>query len=45
VNKFAGEPGLGDDEYPGFPADKTPDEMPDLTNHSSFMADVLKSNP
>lgn len=38
-------PGLGDDEYPGFPADSVPEEIPDLSNHTSFMADVLRLNP
>lgn len=28
-----------------FPADECPDEMPDLSNHSSCMADFLKANP
>jgi len=26
-------------------ADKMPDELPDLSNHSSFFADVMKANP
>lgn len=45
MSKFANEPGLGDDEYPGFPADVAPEEMPDLSKHSSFMAEVLQANP
>jgi len=28
-----------------FPADKCPDQMPDLSKHSNVMADVLKKNP
>jgi creatine kinase len=38
-------PGLGDEEYPGFPADEAPEEMPDILGHHSAMADVLKENP
>jgi len=37
--------GLGDDEYPGFPADVCPVTMPDLSLHHSSMAEVLKENP
>merc|ERR1719321_66427 len=28
-----------------FPADKCPDQLPDLSKHSNVMADVLKKNP
>ena len=28
--RFSDEPGLGDSEYPGFPADVVPSSMPDL---------------
>lgn len=35
-------PGLGNEPYPGFPADACPDTMPDLSRHFSMMADVLK---
>ena len=45
VSKFADMAGLGDDEYPGFPADVVPDEMPDLSEHNSFMSEVLQANP
>merc|ERR1719199_146965 len=38
-------PGLGDEEYPGFPHDVCPDTIPDLKNHNSIMADVLKKDP
>jgi len=38
-------PGLGDEEYPGFPHDVCPDECPDLSNHFSIMADILKQQP
>lgn len=37
--------GLGDKEYPGFPTDECPDEMPDLTHHHSTMADILQEKP
>jgi len=42
---FSHIPGLGADEYPGFPADVCPAEIPDLSRHFSLMADVLKGNP
>ncbi|CAD7941806.1 unnamed protein product [Amoebophrya sp. A120] len=45
VPDYASMPGLGDEEYPGFPADVCPDEMPDLSKHASIMADVLKKDP
>ena len=32
-------------EYPGFPADQCPDEMPDLSQHYSVMAEALRKNP
>eukprot|EP00418_Pyrodinium_bahamense_P029199 CAMPEP_0179160508 /NCGR_PEP_ID=MMETSP0796-20121207/78485_1 /TAXON_ID=73915 /ORGANISM="Pyrodinium bahamense, Strain pbaha01" /LENGTH=114 /DNA_ID=CAMNT_0020862459 /DNA_START=38 /DNA_END=379 /DNA_ORIENTATION=+ len=38
-------PGLGDCEYPGFPADVCPETLPDLLKHHSVVADVLKQNP
>jgi len=38
-------PGLGDEEYPGFPHDVCPAAMPDLRNHNSIMADILKGDP
>merc|ERR1719473_651419 len=37
-------PGLGDDDFPGFPGKIAPDQMPDLSQHFSIMADVLKNN-
>lgn len=37
-------PGLGTDEYPGFPADGCP-PLPDLSRHCSVCADVLKAHP
>ena len=37
-------PGLGDDDYPGFPADACPD-LPDLSRHCSVCADILKAHP
>lgn len=42
---FSDCPGLGDDEYPGFPADVCPEEMPDFTKHHSLLADVFKKDP
>jgi creatine kinase len=45
VPDYAKMPGLGDAPYPGFPTDSAPDQMPDLYNHHSIMADVLKQNP
>ena len=45
VSKFANEPGLGDDEFPGFPAEECPAEVPDLSAHNNFMAELLRDNP
>ena len=45
VSKFANEPGLGDAEYPGFPPVNVPAQMPDLSQHNSFMAEILRNNP
>ena len=42
IPDYASMPGLGDEEYPGFPADVCPDAMPDLSEHASIMTDVLK---
>ena len=39
------QPGLGDDEYPGFPAEECPAQCPDLSAHNSIMAEVLRQNP
>lgn len=44
-NHFAAIDGLGDQEYPGFPADECPESMPDLSRHFSLMTDVLKKDP
>jgi creatine kinase len=38
-------PGLGDAPPPGFPAVDAPDVLPDLSQHNSIMAEVLKSKP
>merc|ERR1719408_493126 len=38
-------PGLGDEPTAGFPWTDTPDKIPDLSQHNSIMADVLKKNP
>lgn len=42
---FSGKPGLGDGDYPGFPADACPEELPDLSNHFSLLAELLKGEP
>jgi len=42
---FAEIPGLGDEEAPGFPTDECPEELTDLKNHHSIMAEVLRNNP
>mmetsp|Transcript_77122 Transcript_77122/g.223171 ORF Transcript_77122/g.223171 Transcript_77122/m.223171 type:complete len:939 (+) Transcript_77122:112-2928(+) len=38
-------PGLGEEDFPGFPADHCPAELPDLGSHHSALADVLKQRP
>lgn len=38
-------PGLGSEDFPGFPADFCPPELPDLSKHHSTLADVLKKKP
>lgn len=40
-----GVPGTGDEEYPGFPADQCPSEMPDLSRHNNVMAEILMNDP
>ena len=42
---YGAMPGLGDEPTPGFPWKECPDKMPDLSQHNSIMADVLKQNP
>jgi len=42
---FSSVPGMGAQEYPGFPVDECPSEMPDLSNHHSVMANMLKKSP
>ena len=42
---FASLPGLGDRELEGFPAERCPEQMPDLARHFSITADVLKEEP
>jgi len=37
--------GLGPDEYPGFPADSCPEQLPDLSSHHSVAAAVLRADP
>eukprot|EP00927_Polykrikos_kofoidii_P046484 TRINITY_DN40713_c0_g1_i1.p1 TRINITY_DN40713_c0_g1~~TRINITY_DN40713_c0_g1_i1.p1 ORF type:complete len:791 (+),score=125.90 TRINITY_DN40713_c0_g1_i1:189-2561(+) len=41
---FQDYPGLGEDEYPGFPTGESPPEMPNLSQHHSLMADAFKSH-
>lgn len=40
-----GVPGTGEEEYPGFPADLCPAEMPDLSRHNNVMAEILMNDP
>jgi len=42
---FESHPGLGNEEYPGFPADVCPEELPDLSKHFSVTAELLKGEP
>eukprot|EP00927_Polykrikos_kofoidii_P078259 TRINITY_DN75108_c0_g1_i1.p1 TRINITY_DN75108_c0_g1~~TRINITY_DN75108_c0_g1_i1.p1 ORF type:complete len:1009 (+),score=172.13 TRINITY_DN75108_c0_g1_i1:70-3027(+) len=42
---FALEPGLGDRALPGFADGRSPEDLPDLSQHHSFVADVLKETP
>ncbi|CAJ1328418.1 unnamed protein product, partial [Effrenium voratum] len=37
--------GSGEEEYPGFPVDACPQEMPDLSRHNSQMAEILSADP
>eukprot|EP00913_Durusdinium_trenchii_P035199 g32929.t1 len=37
-------PGLGHEDYPGFPTAECP-PLPDLSRHCSVCADVLKAHP
>jgi creatine kinase len=41
---FTDLPGLGNDEWEGFPADVCPADLPDLVKHHSIMAAVLKKD-
>lgn len=38
-------PGMGSEPYPGFPDDRCPVHMPDLSGHHSLVALVLKEDP
>mmetsp|Transcript_146781 Transcript_146781/g.468969 ORF Transcript_146781/g.468969 Transcript_146781/m.468969 type:complete len:902 (-) Transcript_146781:105-2810(-) len=38
-------PGLGFEDFPGFSADECPAQVPDLSEHHSSLADVLKEQP
>lgn len=42
---YASMPGLGDGEYPGFPADVAPNPMPDLSQHNNIAAKYLRAHP
>jgi len=38
-------PGMGSQAYPGFPVDRCPVRMPDLSRHHSLVAAILKEKP
>lgn len=38
-------PGLGEEDYPGFPADTCPEVLPDLAKHKNILAEVLRNDP
>jgi creatine kinase len=38
-------PGLGSEDFPGFPTDACPEALPDISRHHSSLADVLKEDP
>lgn len=38
-------PGLGSEEYPGFPTGECPEQLPDLSRHHSLAAEVLRGDP
>lgn len=38
-------PGLGDEAFPGFPADRCPARMPELSGNTSLMGVVLRETP
>lgn len=42
---FSDVPGLGLEALPGFPTERCPDKMPDLSGHFSLAAQVLRNNP
>lgn len=42
---YEDQPGLGDSEMPGFPAEDCPETLPDLSGHSSLLADALRADP
>jgi len=44
ADTFTDLPGLGNDEWEGFPADVCPAELPDMVKHHSIMATVLKKD-
>jgi len=43
--EFSSLPGLGDEEMPGFPADVCPEALPDLSFHSSVVAEIFRKHP
>jgi len=44
-NEWMDLPGLGAEEVPGFPADKCPDLLPDLSQHTNLVCDVFRQKP
>lgn len=42
---FMSLPGLGEGDFPGFPADTCPASLPDLAMNRSVLAEVLRSDP
>mmetsp|Transcript_26406 Transcript_26406/g.48281 ORF Transcript_26406/g.48281 Transcript_26406/m.48281 type:complete len:494 (-) Transcript_26406:54-1535(-) len=38
-------PGLGAEDYPGFPSDSCPAELPDLSKHYSLLVSLLQEQP
>jgi len=41
----AARPGFGEEDYPGFPTEVCPAELPDLSGHFSLMAEALQGSP
>eukprot|EP00929_Paragymnodinium_shiwhaense_P008587 TRINITY_DN112544_c0_g1_i1.p1 TRINITY_DN112544_c0_g1~~TRINITY_DN112544_c0_g1_i1.p1 ORF type:complete len:1423 (-),score=292.96 TRINITY_DN112544_c0_g1_i1:132-4400(-) len=45
VEELPRRPGLGDTDFPGFPSDVCPAEMPDVSKRHSMCAEVLRGSP